>query len=318
MSAATFERAVLGRTGLEVSRLCIGTAAWGETSPNHEVSVPAEAAIEAARHVFDGPLNFLDTSNNYGDGEAERRIGEAIRQHGGLPPGFVLQTKLDRDPVTDSFSADRLRASLEESLTRLGLDRVPLLMLHDPEHIGFTAAMEPGGAVDTTVALRDEGYCDWIGVGGAPISMLRDFVATDLFDLVLSHTRYTLLDRSAEPLFADATERNIGVLNAAVFAGGALARWPVPSERYAYGQARPDVVARIDAMGKACADAGVALIDAALQFSMRDSRIHSTLCGVESAQQVDQLIASAQAPIPDDLWAELEQHCLPYEDWRND
>lgn len=318
MTETAFATSVLGRTGLEVTNLCIGTAAWGETSPDHGVSVPEEQAIEAALAVFNGPLNYLDTSNNYGKGEAERRIGVAIARNGGLPDGFVLQTKVDRDPVTGAHDAARMRASLEESLTRLGLDRVPVLLLHDPEHFGFDASMEPGGAVDTLVALRDEGYCDILGVGGAPVSMMRQFVATDIFDVILTHNRFTLLDRSAEILIQEAADRNLGVLNGAVFAGGVLAQYPRTSDLYGYGKAHPAILERIDAMGKACADAGVALIDAALQFSMRDTRIHSTVCGVESAQQLERLLQSATAQIPAEVWDELNTLCPPSDSWHHD
>jgi D-threo-aldose 1-dehydrogenase len=257
-----------------VTKFCVGTAAWGETSPDHGVSVPEEQAIEAALATFNSPLNYLDTSNNYGGGESEHRIGKAIARNGGLPQGFVLQTKLDRDPITGSFDAARPRTSLEESLTRLGLDRVPVLFLHDPEIIGFEAAMEPGGPVDTTVALHDEGYCDVIAVGGAPVSMMRQFVATDIFDVILTHNRYTLLDRSADILIGEATARGQGVINGAVFA-----------------------------------DAGIALIDAAIQFSLQDERIDSTVCGLESAQQLDRPIESATAQIPPALWDELDSLC---------
>lgn len=318
MTQTTVATTTLGRTGIEVTKLCIGTAAWGETSPDHGVSVPEEQAIEAALATFNGPLNYLDTSNNYGGGEAERRIGLAIERNGGLPEGFVLQTKLDRDPVTGSYDSGRLRASLEESLTRLGLDRVPVLFLHDPEIIGFDAAMEPGGPVDTTVALRDEGYCDTIAVGGAPVSMMRQFVATDIFDVILTHNRFTLLDRSADILIHEATDRGQGVLNGAVFAGGVLAQYPRTTDLYGYGKAHPAVLESIDAMGKACADAGVDLIDAALQFSVRDERIHSTVCGIESAQQLNRLVQSATAQIPADLWTHLDTLCPPAEQWRND
>lgn len=318
MSGTEFARAALGCTGIEVSKVCVGTAAWGVSSPDHGVSVPEEQAIAAALATFNGPLNYLDTSNNYGGGEAERRIGLAIARNGGLPPGFVLQTKLDRDPVTHSFDAGRLRQSLEQSLTRLGLDRVPVLFLHDPEAIGFEAAMEPGGPVDTTIALREEGYCDVIAVGGAPVSMMRQFVATDIFDVILTHNRYTLLDRSADVLIHEASDRGQGVLNGAVFAGGVLAQYPRTTDLYGYGKAHPDVLAAIDAMGKACADSGVALIDAALQFSLRDPRISSTVCGVESTAQLDDVLRSAVATIPEELWDELDALCPPPTRWRND
>ena len=129
----------LGRTGLLVTPLCVGTsplsmpALYGHVEPARAV-----ATVLAA---FDGPLNFLDTSNEYGGGESERLVGEAVRARGGLPIGFVLETKVDPDPRTGDFSGLRVRASVEESLARLGLDHITLLHFHDPERISFEDAM---------------------------------------------------------------------------------------------------------------------------------------------------------------------------------
>ena len=107
--------------------------------------VSAEQAVAAVEAVFDGPFNFLYTSNAYSDGDSERRIGEVIRRRGGLPPGFVLATKVDGDRRTGDYSGARVRRSAEESLERLGLDHFELLHLHDPEVMPFDAAAAPGG-----------------------------------------------------------------------------------------------------------------------------------------------------------------------------
>src|SRR3954470_21545454 len=112
----------LGRTGLQVTPLCVGSAPLGNTPLAYKQDVPLENALATVRRVFEGPLNFLDTSNNYGD--AEERIGLVIRELGGIPDGFVLETKVDRDMDTGDFSGDRVKRSVAESLQRLGLDRL--------------------------------------------------------------------------------------------------------------------------------------------------------------------------------------------------
>ncbi len=308
----------LGRTGLEVSRICVGTAAWGVTSEVHGLTVPVEDAVATALRAFEGPLTMLDTSNNYGDGEAERRVGLAVERAGGLPEGFVLQTKLDRDPATDSFDADRMRRSLDESLERLHVDRVPVLYLHDPEHIGFEASMEPGGPVEQLLRMRDEGYAQYVGISGGPSKMLRQFVETDLFDVLITHNRYTLVDRTADHLLTAAADRGVGVINAAVYGGGILSSWPRTSDRYHYAPASPSVLAAVDAIGSACEQADVPLIAAALQFSLRDPRIHSTICGMVHPDQIDDTLRLAAIPIPDDLWATIDRLAPPRSDWADD
>src|SRR5438046_8843928 len=106
-------------------------------------SVDEEQALAAIRAFFDGPINFLDTAASYGDGESERRIGVVLRERGGLPPGFVLATKVDPDPETRDYSGVQARRSVERRLTLLGLERLQLVYLHDPDNTTSEQAMAP-------------------------------------------------------------------------------------------------------------------------------------------------------------------------------
>jgi D-threo-aldose 1-dehydrogenase len=128
------EKIPIGRTGLKVSRICFGTSSLGNMPDTYGYSVDAERAKETVRAIFASPINFIDTSRNYGFGRSEERIGEVIKENGGLPNGFVISTKLDRDMTNNRFDAARARRSLEESLEALNVDRIQLLHLHDPEH----------------------------------------------------------------------------------------------------------------------------------------------------------------------------------------
>src|SRR5829696_8819143 len=108
-------------------------------------SVAKERAHDTLRAVFESPVNFLDTAASYGDGESERRIGEVLREMGGLPDGVILATKADRDLQTGEFSGAQMRRSVERSLRLLGLDSLQLVYLHDPEHESFEHMMSDGG-----------------------------------------------------------------------------------------------------------------------------------------------------------------------------
>ncbi len=124
----------LGRTGLSVTSLCVGTSALGGFPSQYGYEVSKEQAIATIHRVLEGPINFIDTSNEYGNGgDSERRIGAALAEAGGLPEGFVLATKVDPLIGSNDFSGDRVRASVAESLQRLRLDRLQLVYLHDPE-----------------------------------------------------------------------------------------------------------------------------------------------------------------------------------------
>jgi D-threo-aldose 1-dehydrogenase len=306
----------LGSTGTTVTALCVGTSPLASMAGLYGYEVGEARAVATVQAVFESPVRFLDTSNGYGEnGSAERRIGAAIRRAGGLPPGMVLATKVDPDPATGDFSGDRVRASLEESLERLGLDRVDLLHLHDPERMPFEEGVAKGGPVESLVALRDEGLAGAIGVAGGPVGLLQSYLDTGLFDVVLTHNRYTLLDRSAEPLFRRAHDAGLGVLNAAPYGGGMLARGPAAQPKYAYGERDDRIAEAARAMQAACDEAGVPLAAAALQLSTRASFIDSTVVGVSAPERVAETIALARTVIPDGLWDELERLTPPRDTW---
>ncbi len=300
-------RQPLGRTGLEVSPVCIGTSPLASMPQLYGYEVGEQRAEDTIRAVLDSPFNFLDTSNGYGGGTAETRIGHVLAGAGGLPPGFVLATKVDPDPRTGDFSGDRVKRSAEESLRRLGLDRIQLMYLHDPEfHLTFAQAMAPGGAMATLAALRDQGVIGHLGVAGGDVPLLREFAATGLLDVVLNHNRFTLVDRSAEPLISDCEKLGLGFVNAAPYGGGMLVKGPDAQPGYAYGPARDQVRDAVRAMQRACAGYGVPLAAAALQFSVREPRVASTAVGVSEPRRVRELQALLAWPVPDPLWAELD------------
>jgi D-threo-aldose 1-dehydrogenase len=306
-------RRPLGRTGLSVSPVCVGCAPLGNMPETFEYSVSKQRASDTLHAVFESPLNFLDTAASYGDGESERRIGEVLAEIGGLPEDCVLATKADRDPKTGDFSGDQMRRSVERSLRLLGLDRLQLVYLHDPEHETFEHMMAPGGPVEVLMSLRGEGIIQHVGVAGGPIDLMIRFVETDLFEAVITHNRYTLVDRSAESLLDVAVSRGIPALNAAPYGGGMLARGPEVYSRYEYRDAPKELLERARAMQRACRDQSIPLAAAALQFSLRDPRVTSTIVGISRAERVRETLELAQLSIPEALWAELNSHAPPRE-----
>jgi D-threo-aldose 1-dehydrogenase len=301
------ERRAFGRTGLSVTPICVGTSPLASMPRLYGYEVGDERAEATVEAVFDGPFNFLDTSNNYGGGNAERRIGAVLRRRP-LPDGFVLATKADADPATGDFSGDRVRRSVEESLERLGLDHVPLMYLHDPEyHIAFEDAMAPGGPVEALARLRDDGVIGHLGIAGGPVGLMRQYVRTDAFAAVISHNRWTLVNREAAPLIDDAVARGVAFVNGAPYGGGMLVKGPDVQPRYAYRDTGGPVREAVRAMRQVCGAHGVSLPAAALRFSLRDPRVTSTIVGVSEPARIAATMELATAPIPGELWDELDQ-----------
>ncbi len=295
----------LGTTGLMVHPLCIGCAELGDMPEAFMDSVAEDRALATLRAVFAGPVTFVDTAASYGDGESERRIGIVLRELGGIPPDFVLATKSDRDLQTGDFSGDQIKRSIERSLTLLGLDHLQLCYLHDPEHTTFEAAMAPGGPVEVMRRAKDEGLIEHIGISGGPIDLMIRFVETDLFEAAIAHNRYTLLNTAADPFWDICVRHGVAAVNAAPYGSGMLVKGPSKYPRYAYQQASPEVLERARRLESLCVEAGVPLGAAALQFSVREPRITSTIVGISEPERLAETVALAEYPIPEQLWAEL-------------
>ncbi len=295
-----------GPSGLQVTPLCVGCAPLGDMPETFAYGVPEQRALATLRAAFASPIRFIDTAAIYGNGESERRIGLALRELGGLPAGYVLATKADRDPSTDDFSGEQTKRSVEGSLRRLGLSSLQYVYIHDPEHSTFEKIMAPGGALDVLQRYQQQGVIGSIGISGGPVDMLRRYVETGAFTAVETHNRYTLINRSAEPLLALCAQRGVAVANAAPYGSGILAKGPDAYARYAYQDAPDAIVARARQLAAICQEYGVPLAAAALQFSMRDSRVTSTVVGITRPERIAQTLELAQQAIPDELWPRLD------------
>jgi D-threo-aldose 1-dehydrogenase len=298
------ERAPLGRTGIAVSRLGIGGGSLANAAGEAGFAEVVDAAWQAG-------LRHFDTAAFYAAGDGERRLGAALAQR---PRGsFTVSTKLGRMRGAEGgnlfdYSAAGAERAVGLALERLRLDRLDVMLIHDviPELHGdafearFAEAMS--GAYPVLRRLREAGVIGAIGVAlRDPATALRFLQAGD-FDAVMLAGGCTLLDRGAEAEFLPhAARHGIGVLVAAPFETGLLAG----QARFRYGQAPPEVLARVAAMEAACARHGVPLAAAALQFPLRHAAVASVVAGHQSPAQIAQNLAWLRLPIPAALWDEL-------------
>jgi D-threo-aldose 1-dehydrogenase len=296
----------LGSTDLMVTPICFGTSGLGDMPDTYGYGVDAERANATLKAIFDSPVNFLDTSRIYGMGRSEERIGAAIRERGGLPPGFVISTKLDRDPETNRFDAAQARRSLEQSLKAMGLERIDVLHLHDPEHArSLDEATSRDGALGELFRIKEEGLAKAVGLAAGVVSGMMPLLRDWDFDTMITHNRFTLLNRNADAMLDLAKSRGIAVLNAAPYASGVLAKGSNEYPRYVYQEASAEALEPVRRIEAICARYGVPPGAAALQFSMRDPRVTSTICGVTRPERVQQTLEWARFQIPEAAWREL-------------
>lgn len=293
-------------TGVCIPDICFGTSALGNMPETYTYEVDERRAIDTITSILNSEYAFIDVSRNYGMGRSEERIGKAIKEFGGVPENAIISTKLDRNMETLLFDASEARRSLEESLTALGVDSVDILHLHDPEH---ASALDPivksGGAIDELFKMRDEGFCKAVGLAAGNVDVMMPILAEREFDTLITHNRFTLVNTNAEKMIELAVERNITVMNAAPYCGGALAKGTDTFKRYVYQEADEETLAPLQVVEDICAKYGIEPGAAALQFSLRDPRIASTICGVSLPERIEETIGWASQKLPDALWQEL-------------
>ena len=298
-------------TGLEVTELSFGTSSLGSMPDTYGYEVSEDRAQKTLNRFFQGPVNMLDTSRNYAMGESEKRIGKAIKENGGWPNGFLLSTKLDRNMDTLVLDKNRVRESLEESLKTLNVDSVDILFLHDPEYAkDITDITKKDGAMDELFKIKNEGLAKAAGVAMGKVDIMFPLLKDWDFDVIINHNRYTLLNREANEMYDYASSKNIAIFNAAPYAGGVLAKGPDNFKKITYQDATEEKLAPAREFEKVCKKHNVELGAAALQFSLRDNRITSTICGVTSVESIEKNLAWANTIIPEEFWNEVLK--LPY------
>ena len=304
------------RTGVEISRLSLGTAAFGGLYR----SVSETDCTDTLLTAINNGINFIDTAPHYGKGTSEVRIGKAIA--GRDRSSFVISTKVGRilvpsDAEIDEFfmdadnsverkfdfSAKGVRQSLESSLERLGIESVEILFIHDPDAHANEAILEAYPELDR---MRSEGIIKAIGVGmnqcAIPTRIMKE---TDI-DVVLIAGRYSLLDQEAmEELLPTALARNVDVIVAGVFNSGILAN-PVKGATFDYLPASDELLAKALRIREVLDEHQVSLTSAALQFPLRHPAVKSVLVGCRSAAEVESNIEEFDKTIENRAWDDLE------------
>jgi D-threo-aldose 1-dehydrogenase len=332
----------LGRTSLSVSAIGFGSAPLGDLY----AKLDEEAAIAAVKAAVADGVTLFDTSPHYGNGLAEHRVGAGLR--GLARDAYVLSTKVGRwmDPLRSGgtavapgaaapgfagglrhkamidYSRDGTLRAFEQSLLRLGAERIDIVLIHDVDvwthgadaiEARFKEAME--GAYPALARLREEGVVKAIGVGLNETRMCERFARAGDFDTMLLAGRYSLLEQDAlDGFLALAAQKGIGLMLGGVFNSGILATGAVAGAHYNYRPAPPEILAKTKRIESVCRAHGVALADVALRFPLGHEAVASVVLGAVSAEEISRNTKSLARPIPQALWSDLKSEGLLRQD----
>ncbi|WP_442575395.1 aldo/keto reductase [Microbacterium sp. F51-2R] len=296
----------------------------GASVGNLHREVSDDRAARVLETAWECGIRYFDTAPHYGLGLSERRLGEFLRTR--PRDQYVISTKAGRllipnpafaggTDLRNGFAVpdDRMRLfdpspsgirrSLEESLQRLGLDRVDILLLHDPDVYDLERGLREG--LPSLVALREEGLVSRVGVGVNDAAVAASALREADIDVVMIAGRYTLLEQpAAEDLLPLASSRGTRIVAAAPFNSGLLSRAHV-GDRYNYADAPAELVARARAIADLCEQFGVDLPTAALHFPLRHPAVDSVVVGTDDPHAVRENARRLAAPVPDALWEAL-------------
>lgn len=328
-SRTQLPRRAIAATGVAVTELGFGAAPIGNLY-SAIGDDQAKATVDAA---WEGGVRYFDTAPHYGLGLSERRLGAALACFD--RDEFVISTKVGRLLVPNSapsgsdlaadfdvpddltrirdYSAAGVRRSLEHSLDRLGLDRVDIALVHDPDDHLEQAAQE---AIPALCELRDTGLIRCVGVGMNHVEPLRRLIAEPYspgvnIDVIMIAGRWTLLERTAEPLLDECARHGISVLSAAPFNSGLLAaETPEPQGYFNYRAAEQNVLDRARAFAEALRRYGSVLPQAALRFPLRHPAVAATVAGMQSPGEAHRNAVLVAGDLSVPAWAELD-HLQP-------
>lgn len=321
------DRKSLGRSGLKLSVLGFGGTGLG----NMYLPMSEAASMQALTAAYAAGVRYYDTAPLYGHGLSELRTGAGLRSFDDLEvivsskvgwrlkPAFGAPTEagLFRDITAfqryNDYSYDGAMRSFEDSLNRLGRDRIDIVMIHDVDRRNQGARFEEvfaqamAGAYKAILSLREQGTITAIGCGLNDWEACQAFAEAGDFDCFLLAGRYTLLEQASLESFLPLCEkRGIGIVLGGPYNSGILASGAMPGAWFNYEPATDEVLKKVRAIEKICAAHGALLKAAALQFPLHHPCVASVIPGISKAGELDENLRMLRTSVPDALWRDLK------------
>lgn len=295
----------LGKTGIEVTAIGVGCGSLGRGADG---SIDADTALATLLEALDSGVRFIDTASLYLGGAAERIVGQALRERPALASQIVVETKV-RDVRDFGYTGDEARRSVETSLSRLGLSHIPVIYIHDPSAAIFDRLMGPGGALAALRQLQSEKVIGHIGIASNNPWDNTPYIESGEFETAVVPDAFSLLSQVAlERIFPAAQRFGMGIVIATPLERGLLAtgtRLARPEE-HSNRQFTPEVFGYVEGLEVVCAEHGVSLLAAALQYVVRHPVVSATIPGPRTPEQARANADAVREPIPEAFWADLE------------
>lgn len=303
--ASALPTRMLGNTGVEVTTIGVGCGALGRQADG---AIDEDTALAAILAALDCGVRLIDTASIYLDGAAERIVGQALRARPALASQIVVETKV-RDVREFNYTGDETRRSVETSLSRMGLDHIPVIYIHDPSAAIFDRVMGPGGALVALRQLQSEGVLGHIGIASNNPWDNAPYVESGEFETAVVPDAFSLLSQVALQRIFPAAERfGMGIVVATPLERGLLAtgaRLARP-EDHSNRHFTPEVFEYVERLEVVCAEFGVSLLAAALQYVLRHPAVSATIPGPRTPEQARANVDAIREPTSDAFWTELE------------
>jgi len=298
---------LLGRTGLELPVLGLGTAFLGRESATSNFEPDEELGIQAIIESLEAGCKLLDTAPLYGNLKSEIIIGKALKERPSLKEGLIITTKVGQVKGHRDYSYDAVMRSVEASQKRLGINKFEILFVHDAMNRPMEEVLGPGGALEALRKLQDEGVVNYVGTAANDPDTNGPYMETGEFDAAMVPDSWSLLTQQANRyIFPAAEKHNIGIFLATPLERGLLATGPNPDSHYSARNFKPEIIDNVAKIQKLCREFGISLLAVALQWCLRHPLVSTVIPGISLPSEGVQNIEAVQMDIPEAFWPELD------------
>jgi D-threo-aldose 1-dehydrogenase len=310
ISGGQLPRKPLGKTGVDVTSVGIGTAWIGLTTLTEGTTdryLDEDLAVRTLHAALENGVGLIDTAALYLNSRSEQLVARALRERPDLAAGVVIETKCCHLPDHSDFSYDGAMRSVEGSLRRLDTQRIELLYVHDPPKGAFAQVMGQAGALQALRKLQSDGVVGHIGVASNNPDDNTPYVESGEFEMAVVPDAYSLLSQVAlERIFPAAQRFGMGIVVATPLERGILATGVAAMGEHYARRFSPEVLEQVERMESVCAEFGVSLLAVALQFVTRHPVVATTIPGARTPKEARENALAGAEPIPEPLWQSLE------------